>query len=610
VSDTQRRFLLRGELGGQERRVPLATGEVSIGSAPVNDLVLPLRGVSRHHARLLVDADGADLEDLGSKNGVAVNGRLVQKARLKAGDEIRLGPVVMRLEQADPEDVELAIAVQARPRTPSTRSSSEETTSAVRDLASGAELALQRVEGFLLRLPASGQAGEALAFLVAEVEAAGACLLEWSAGRDEPAILAAHGRLPELANDPLNEWVRRSTPKQGETVVSARLEGSPNVAAAVVAGPSIEPLGLVAWGETAHQPEHEALLRALVLSLHRSLPRGARAGAATGARREGRLRFPAGYIRGDSPRMTALYREMETLSEGDLPVLILGETGVGKEYLARALHASSRRSGGPFVPLNCAAIPADLLESELFGIARGIATGVSERPGKFQLASGGTLFLDEIGDMSADLQAKLLRALQEKEVQPVGGAAVAVDLRVVAATNSDLGERIEAGRFRRDLYYRIAGVTLDVPPLRERKEDIPLLVEGFVRAFSREAGKSVRGLTVKALRALVAHHWPGNVRELEHEIQRLVHLCPDGQAIDSAMLGGAILKPRRDEPSAPPAAEGDAELGLEGQVDLLEGRLIRRALERAGGNRTQAAKLLGVSRNGLAIKMKRLAIPD
>ena len=610
MSGSERRFLLRGDLAGQERRLPLAAGEVSLGSAPANDVVLAQRGVSRRHARLQVDGEGADLEDLDSKNGVSVNGQLVRKARLKAGDEIRLGPVVLRLEQADPDDVELAIAVEPRPQAPLTRPTSEQTTSATGALASLEELALGRVEGFLLRLPASGLGGEALAFLAAETEAEGACLLEWTAGNDEPTILAAHGRLPELAHDPLNDWVRRSIPKQGEAVLSERLDGSPNVAAAVVAGPAIDPLALIAWGQTANEPGLEALLRALVLVLHRCVRRSTRASAAAVPRPEdGGLRFPKGYIRGESSQMAALYRQMETLSEGDLPVLILGETGVGKEYLARALHASSRRSGGPFVPLNCAAIPAELLESELFGIAKGVATGVIERQGKFQLASGGTIFLDEIGDMSADLQAKLLRALQEKEVQPVGGAAVAVDLRVVAATNSDLGQRIEAGRFRRDLYYRIAGFTLDVPPLRERKEDIPRLVEGFVRGFSREAGKSVRGLTVKALRALVAHHWPGNVRELEHEVRRLVHLCPDGQAIDSAMLASSILDRRHDAP-APLAVAGDAELGIEGQVDQLEGRLIRQALERAGGNRTQAAKLLGISRNGLAIKMKRLAIPD
>jgi two-component system NtrC family response regulator len=288
----------------------------------------------------------------------------------------------------------------------------------------------------------------------------------------------------------------------------------------------------------------------------------------------------------------------------DLPVLLMGETGVGKELLARILHDSSPRRHGPYVAINCAAIPADLLESEMFGIGKGIATGVAERRGKFQMAEGGTLLLDEIGDMPLELQAKLLRALQEKEVQPVGGAPVPVDIRVIAATNSDLQRRMEEGRFRRDLYFRVAGFTLHVPPLRERRDDVPVLVESFMRVHARETGKAVRGITVKALRALTDYAWPGNVRELEHEVRRLVHLCPEGQAIDSTMISPHVVADRR-EVAAPPALET---LELAPNVSALERRVIREALDQAGGNRTQAARLLGISRNGLAIKMEKLGL--
>jgi transcriptional regulator with PAS, ATPase and Fis domain len=285
-------------------------------------------------------------------------------------------------------------------------------------------------------------------------------------------------------------------------------------------------------------------------------------------------------------------------------VLLLGETGVGKEFLARILHDSSPRRKGPFVAINCAAIPADLLEAEMFGIGKGIATGVAERRGKFQMAEGGTLLLDEIGDMPLELQAKLLRALQEKEVQPVGGAPVSVDIRILAATNSDLHRRMEEGRFRRDLYFRVAGFALQVPPLRERREDVPVLVESFMRAFARESGKAVRGITVKALRVLTEYAWPGNVRELEHEVRRLVYLCPEGQAIDSTMISLHILA----EPH-----EGGGEpvldtLELSRHVKAVEKRLIHEALGKTAGNRTQAAKLLGISRNGLAIKMEELGV--
>jgi transcriptional regulator with PAS, ATPase and Fis domain len=238
----------------------------------------------------------------------------------------------------------------------------------------------------------------------------------------------------------------------------------------------------------------------------------------------------------------------------------------------------------------------------MFGIGKGVATGVVERQGKFQLAAAGTLFLDEIGEMPFELQAKLLRALQDKEIHPVGSPrAIPVALRVLAATNSDLLERVEAGRFRSDLYYRVAGGVLHVPPLRQRKQDIPSLVEAFIHAC--EARKSVRGVTVKALRALVDYPWPGNIRELEHEVRRLVELCPNGQAIDSTLLSKQVVSGA--EPLAEEEFLGDS-LRLDSRVEQLEARLIREALTRAGGNRSQAAKLLGISRNGLAIKMKRL----
>ncbi|MCP3958086.1 MAG: FHA domain-containing protein [bacterium] len=331
------------------------------------------------------------------------------------------------------------------------------------------------------------------------------------------------------------------------------------------------------------------------------------------------LVLPAGYVPGESPAMRTLYAQMRPLARGELPILILGETGVGKEYVARILHSSSLRSSGPFVAINCAAIPAELLEAELFGIERGVASGVTGRTGKFHQARGGTLFLDEIGDMSADLQAKLLRALQEKEIQPVGGRAVATDVRIVAATNTDLKTRIEEGAFRRDLYYRLAGSTLIVPTLAERQQDIPGLVEHFVRAAAEGARRSVRGVTVKALRALLDHPWPGNVRELEHEIERLVCLCGEGQVIDSSMLSREILEgPRSDAPaSAAPGDEPAAESAdlanpmiPDGEFNLeeIEKRVIERALAASGGVQVQAARRLGISRDALRRRIERYGL--
>jgi DNA-binding NtrC family response regulator len=300
--------------------------------------------------------------------------------------------------------------------------------------------------------------------------------------------------------------------------------------------------------------------------------------------------------------MRELYAHMRAALQGDVPVLVLGETGVGKELIARALHASGARRDGPFVAVNCAAIPAELLEAEMFGIAKGVATGVAERQGRFQLARGGTLFLDEIGDMPPPLQAKLLRAVEGGEVQPVGGAPVRLQARVVAATNSDLDGKIEEGRFRRDLYYRIAGFVLHVPPLRERQGDIPALAQSFLRDFTRDTGREAPRVTAEAFRTLCAYPWPGNVRELEHEVRRLACLCPDGEEADVGLLSERVLAVAA-EPAAPPSC-----LRLDAHVDHVERRVIRAALARTRGNRRAASLLLGISRNGLAMKMERLGV--
>ena len=326
--------------------------------------------------------------------------------------------------------------------------------------------------------------------------------------------------------------------------------------------------------------------------------------------RLGELVFPDGYRPGTAPVTEAMYRQMHQLLRGYRPVLIVGETGVGKEQAAKILHASSGRRQGPFVAINCAAIPAEMLEAEMFGIGKGVATGVDGRPGKFQLAVGGTLFLDEISEMVPALQAKLLRALQEREIQPVGGETRRIDVRIIAATNVDLVERMEDGTFRRDLYYRLAGHELEVPALRRARADVPGLVEHFLRAAALETGTRVRGVTAKALRLLTAYAWPGNVRELEHEMHRLVCASVDGEVIDSRKLADRIRDPGADRPEAAAAAvaSSDRSLALEPQLRALETRLVCEALERAGGKQVQAAKLLGISRNGLAKKIKRLGI--
>jgi DNA-binding NtrC family response regulator len=408
----------------------------------------------------------------------------------------------------------------------------------------------------------------------------------------EPLIVASAGDLKDLPLAALAGFLGHgpSAPAFGE------------ISGVMLPSAAGRRFALVSWGAPVIATGTERLL-SVVLRFARHLHLGSEPAADRAPHGPSPLVFPRGYLPGHSQPMASLYAQMRAVVTADMPVLFVGETGVGKEHLAQMVHASSPRQAGPFVAVNCAAIPADMLEAEMFGIGRGVATGVSERPGKFQMARGGTLFLDEIAEMPLALQAKLLRALQGGEIQPVGGVAMRVDTRVVTATNGDLDQKIEQGAFRRDLYYRVAGLVLRVPSLRERREDIPELAQAFLTTFAHETSKSIPGFTAPTLQALTAYSWPGNVRELQHEVRRLAYLCPDGQPADHNLLSEHVLAGEDEGEDSPTPS-----LALEANVDHLERRLIRAALARTGARRSAAARLLGVSRNGLAMKMDRLGI--
>jgi len=301
---------------------------------------------------------------------------------------------------------------------------------------------------------------------------------------------------------------------------------------------------------------------------------------------------PLGGLVGTSPQMQRLRDLVRTAARTEAAVLIEGETGTGKELVARAVHALGRRAAGPFVPLNCAAVPESLAESEFFGHTRGAFTGaLQERPGVLQLADRGTLFLDEIEDLPLSLQAKLLRVVQDREVRPLGGSAARrVDVRIVAASNRDLARMIERGEFRRDLYYRLRVLTVALPPLRERREDLPLLVRHFVVRFNARHGTTFAAPAGAALRPLLEHHWPGNVRELENTIESLL------------VLAGASDTDLTDLLRAQGAAPGCL------LVD--ERARILRALEEHRWNRQRAAAALGISRVTLWRRMGRHGIRD
>jgi DNA-binding NtrC family response regulator len=304
---------------------------------------------------------------------------------------------------------------------------------------------------------------------------------------------------------------------------------------------------------------------------------------------------------GPSDAMRAVHKMIGLVTDSDATVLITGETGTGKELVARAIHHHGRRARGPFVAINCAAIPAELLESELFGHVRGAFTGaVGERNGAFRDAAGGTLFLDEVGDMDFAMQAKILRALQERTITPVGGRPARVDVRVLAATHRDLEAAARGGGFREDLFYRLNVVPIPLAPLRERSADIIPLAEHFLL----RATEPPKRLGADAVACLMAHSWPGNVRELRNTMERVAILCR-GNAItasDLAFLSTATSV--RDRDSRPDWTEGD----LPGAVARLEMHMIKRALQEAGGNRTEAAKRLGIHRQLLYAKAEKYKI--
>jgi two-component system, NtrC family, response regulator AtoC len=377
------------------------------------------------------------------------------------------------------------------------------------------------------------------------------------------------------------------------------------------------------------------------------------------ARRDATPEVPMGRGRfrlvGQSGAIRQIFVAVEKVADTPSTVLITGESGTGKELIARALHENSSRHTGPFIKINCAAIPKTLMESELFGYDKGAFTGaVGAKPGRFELAHGGTLFLDEIGEIPIDMQVKLLRVLQESEFERVGGIkTIKVDVRLVAATNRDLAQEVASGGFREDLYYRLNVVPLHLPPLRERREDIPFLASHFVAKFNERLKKQVTGIAPEAVQRLVAYHWPGNIRELENVMERtilfcegleirledlppeLLHIGPSlapmvpedsGRVTGSGMgavqtpatgsatptptsLPGPAL-PTAGATTSPPVSPSSLKEAVRAETERVERELIQRALDETGGNVTQAARKLKISRKSLQTKMKEFGLRD
>jgi DNA-binding NtrC family response regulator len=533
---------------------------------------VPHSSVSQRHAAIDVNADRVVLRDLGSSNGTTAGARRVTTCELAPGTALYFGRVPAVLEQVAEADLEVGIAFP--PSNGVTRAGASPPTS------TGSTVSLEPVANFVLDdLPR--------------------LLRRLTEGRDLGGFAQDVGQalfvaIPCVALDV--EVRHRGVGALRFTARASGVEASNGVATreAECAGVVVRAEFVSARFAEAYGPllETTAALVALADSL-----RGPRPSRETAAR-------AAAPAPPDPPSLVAdvrgIYDDAAKVARGDVSVLITGESGTGKELLARYLHAASARSEGPFVALNCAALPRDLLEVELFGIERGVATGVDSRPGKFELADGGTLFLDEIGDMAPETQASILRVLQERIVYRLGGRDPRnARIRVVAATNRDLTPMLDDGRFRTDLYHRIATWVVELPPLRQRRADIPNLAAYFLSREAARHGRRVGGLSRGAVEALTAFDWPGNVRQLEHEMARAVLFLEDGEMLDTARLHPAILT-RGDRPAGSGALE-EARAAAERDE-------IVAALQAHKGDVGAAAERLGISRATAYRRLKSLNI--
>lgn len=555
---------------GQQRFV-LREGENVVGSGARCHVHITHPTVSREHARIVVSGGHAVLQDLASSNGTTVGARRVTEAELRPGMPLYFGRVPAAVEEVADADLEVGIAFARGADGPPSPPAA---------VAPGSTVSFEPVAAFvldelprLLRRLLDPRGGEGLAQAVGQ---------------------SLFGTVPCLALDIAVESGGREALR-----FTARAEGVdvPDTAAdreGACAGIVVRARFQTARLADAYAPLLETAAALVALA---DAPRA----------RPPRPERPVGEVPPppDPPSLVAsmrrIYGEAAKVARGDVSVLITGESGTGKELLARYLHTASSRADGPFVALNCAALPRDLLEVELFGIERGVATGVDSRPGKFELADGGTLFLDEIGDMAPETQASILRVLQERQVYRLGGREPhAARIRVVAATNRDLTPMLEDGHFRTDLYHRIATWVVELPPLRERRADIPSLAAFFLAREAGRHGRRVGGLTRGAVEALTAFDWPGNVRQLEHEMARAVLFLEEGELLDTARLHPAIL-------ARVTGADGGAG-ALEEARAAAEREEIVSALQAHKGDVGLAAARLGISRATAYRRLKSLGI--
>lgn len=588
-------------------RFPLHRSQVVIGSDEGCDIRLPYAGVAGEHARLSYDGERLEIEDLGSRKGVQVDGRKVRESALELLDEIRLGNVTLLVEDVVPEQ---------EPAVPET--AAEEGPAPVPDMTAERMLEhVARVSEWVLADQESRTTSESLLEEVLEGFGGGMLvLLQGEIGELSKAgtklLVASDSRWLALGDELARQVAEEADgrlPPDG-LAFDGTLDGEPawlcahayravaRSYALVVALPRFSP---ETWSP---RPALRALGDLVILGLVHHV--GSYEPILPGQGEQGNLILAPGLMVGPSEAMNRLLDDLKAAVDSEAHVLLRGEPGVGKEKLARSLHLSGPRRRESFITASCAGAEAVQIEADLFGAEIPGREAPVQRTGKIVLAQGGTLFLDDVDRLPLELQDRLVRFLRSGEVEPAGSREVeTVDVRLVAASRSSLETLAARDRFRVDLAYRLSRLVLDVPPLRERREDLPLLIQSSINRFCHETGKRMQGITVKAMSALLSYHYPGNLEELDNIVRQIVYRSRSGEPIDVGDLPEDV---RLSTVQSGSRVDTTSDLDLERLVASTETAALREALRRTQGNKSQAARLLGLSRNGLMMKMERYGL--